>query len=147
MHRRSPLDRRIVLFVGWLRRVANIVGPSLVVACAPPAFRQGRVRVLTYDNGHASHDRKARFKSFLLFPLRLHRMLSLPSPEILTGHHSPANGGPVDPTGNAPAARVTASDFYTTLILFSLQPIPQHGPRTTKCIPGETTRLMQIGSK
>ena len=44
-HHLSPLDRRVVLLVGWLRRVTNIVGPSRIVACAPRAFRRGGTRV------------------------------------------------------------------------------------------------------
>ena len=103
--------------------MVNIVGPSRAVAYAPPALthsvREGtRVETLTYDNGNDSRDLKARLKSFLLFPLHRHHMLFLPSSEILTGHHSSANRGPVDSTGNTLAARVIVSDFYTTLILF-----------------------------
>ena len=115
--------QRIMLLVGWLRRMANTVGPFRTVTCAPPAFWQGRVRVLIYDSGN---DGKARWKSFLLLPLHCHRMLSLPSSEILTGHYSSANGGPIDSTRNVLVMRVIVSDFYTTLALFSPQATPGH---------------------
>ena len=119
-------------------RMANTVGPSRTVACAPPAFRQGRVRVLIYDSGN---DSKIRSKSFLLFPLHRHRTLSLPSSEILTGHYSPANGGPIDSTRNALAMRVIVSDFYTTLILFSPQATPRHQTSKRRTYPRRLSRL------
>ena len=65
--------------------MAHIVGPSQTVVRAPSAFRRGSARVLTFDSDNDSH-LKARSKSSLLFPVHFHRMLSLPSSQILGGH-------------------------------------------------------------